>query len=213
VTGRVLLVASGNPHKLEELRRLTAGLDLAIVGLKDVTAYPEPAETGATFEDNALIKATAGAAATGLPTLADDSGIEVDVLNRMPGVRSARWAGVGATDADNLALLIRQIADVEDARRTCRFVCAVALVAPGADPVVLRRTVEGVATREPRGSNGFGYDPIFLPDGFDRTTAEMAPAEKDAISHRGQALRAILPYLEAMGPGTAANGDEHAGLP
>jgi len=198
VTGRVLLVASGNPHKLEELRRLTAGLDLAIVGLKDVTAYPEPAETGATFEDNALIKATAGAAATGLPSLADDSGIEFDVLNRMPGVRSARWAGVGATDEDNLALLIRQIADVEPARRRCRFVCAVALVVPGREPVVLRRTVEGTATFERRGTNGFGYDPIFLPDGFDRTTAEMAPEEKDAISHRGQALRAILPYLQEM---------------
>jgi XTP/dITP diphosphohydrolase len=209
----VLLLASGNPHKLEELRRLTAGLDLTIVGLEDVTPYPEPAETGATFEANALIKATAGAAATGLPTLADDSGIEVDVLNRMPGVRSARWAGVGATDAANLALLIRQIADVEEARRTCRFVCAVALVVPERDPVVLRRTVEGVATRTPRGTNGFGYDPIFLPHGFDRTTAEMTPAEKDAISHRGQALRAILPYLEAMGAGALANGDEHAGLP
>ncbi|MDR1808424.1 MAG: RdgB/HAM1 family non-canonical purine NTP pyrophosphatase [Propionibacteriaceae bacterium] len=205
MTGQLLL-ASGNAHKLAELRRLTAGLDLAILGLADVTPYPEPAETGATFEANALIKAAAGAAATGLPTLADDSGIEVDVLNGMPGVRSARWAGVGATDAENLDLLIRQLADVEDERRGCRFVCAVALVWPAQpgvqrDPVVLRRAVEGTALRRPRGSNGFGYDPIFLPVGHDRTTAEMSAAEKDAISHRGQALRAILPDLAALAVG------------
>jgi XTP/dITP diphosphohydrolase len=196
VTARLLL-ASGNAHKLAELRRLVAaaGAGLEVVGLGDVPAYPEPAEDVLTFEDNALAKAQAGLAATGLPTLADDSGIEADVLNRMPGVRSARWAGVGATDAENLELLVRQLADVAEPRRTCRFVCAVAYCRPGAAPVVLRRTVEGRAAFGPRGANGFGYDPIFLPDGFDRTTAEMSAAEKDAISHRGQALRAILPYL------------------
>jgi XTP/dITP diphosphohydrolase len=195
---RQLLLASGNAAKLAELRRLTAGLDLPVLGLADVTAYPEPPEDGLTFEDNALAKAQAGAVATGLPTLADDSGIEVDVLNKMPGVRSARWAGVGATDQANLDLLIRQLADVPDHRRRCRFVCVVALVTPGAEPVVLRRTVEGTALRAPRGTNGFGYDPIFLPLGSDRTTAEMAPAEKDAISHRGKALRAILPYVKEV---------------
>jgi len=113
-------------------------------------------------------------------------------------VRSARWAGVGSTDHENLDLLVRQLADVADDRRRGRFVCAVALVVEGAEPVVLRRTVEGVLARAPRGMNGFGYDPIFVPDGFDRTTAEMTAAEKDAISHRGQALRAILPALERL---------------
>ena len=195
-----LLLASGNAAKLEELRRLVAAaeLDLTILGLGDVAPYPEPVEDGATFEDNALIKARAAVAATGWPALADDSGIEVDVLNRMPGVRSARWAGVGSTDHENLDLLVRQLADVADDRRRGRFVCAVALVVEGAEPVVLRRTVEGVLARAPRGMNGFGYDPIFVPDGFDRTTAEMTAAEKDAISHRGQALRAILPALERL---------------
>jgi len=195
-----LLLASGNAAKLEELRRLVAAaeLDLTILGLGDVAPYPEPVEDGATFEDNALIKARAAVAATGWPALADDSGIEVDVFNRMPGVRSARWAGVGATDQENLDLLVRQLADVADDRRRGRFVCAVALVVDGEEPVVLRRTVEGVLASAPRGTNGFGYDPIFIPDGFDRTTAEMPPAEKDAISHRGQALRAILPALAKL---------------
>jgi XTP/dITP diphosphohydrolase len=204
-----LLLASANAHKIEELRRLVAaaGLDWAVVGLDDVAPYEEPVEDGATFEDNALIKATAAARATGLPTLADDSGLEVAVLNDMPGVRSARWAGVGATDQENLDLLIRQLADVADERRQCRFVCAVAWVVPGVDPVVLRRTVEGTALGQPRGANGFGYDPIFLPSGFDRTTAELTAQEKDAISHRGQALRAVLPLIAssldvaAAGPG------------
>ena len=195
-----LLLASGNAAKLVELRRLVAAaeLDLTILGLGDVPPYPEPVEDGATFEDNALIKARAAVAATGWPALADDSGIEVDVFNRMPGVRSARWAGVGATDQENLDLLVRQLADVADDRRRGRFVCAVALVVDGEEPVVLRRTVEGVLASAPRGTNGFGYDPIFIPDGFDRTTAEMPPAEKDAISHRGQALRAILPALAKL---------------
>jgi XTP/dITP diphosphohydrolase len=195
-----LLLASGNAHKLAELRRLVAagGGGLTVLGLDDAPAYAAPAETGATFEDNALIKARAGVAASGWPTLADDSGLEVEVLNRMPGVRSARWAGTAASDADNLELLLRQLADVADDRRRARFVCAVALVRPGAEPVVLRRTVEGRLLTRPRGHNGFGYDPIFLPDGHNRTTAELDPGAKDAISHRGQALRAIWPELARL---------------
>ncbi|MDR1266434.1 MAG: non-canonical purine NTP pyrophosphatase [Propionibacteriaceae bacterium] len=197
---RPLLLASGNAHKLAELRRLVqaAGLGLTVLGLDDAPAYAQPAETGASFEDNAIIKAWAGAESTGWATLADDSGLEVDVLNRMPGVRSARWAGVGASDADNLELLLRQLDDVADDRRRARFVCAVALARPGTEPVVLRRTVEGRLLTGPRGHNGFGYDPIFLPDGYSRTTAELDPAAKDAISHRGQALRAIWPELAAL---------------
>ena len=199
-----LLLASGNTHKLTELRRLVASadLDLTVLSLADVASYPEPVEDGVTFEDNAVIKARAAALATGLPALADDSGLEVDVLNRMPGVRSARWAGVGATDQENLDLVLRQLADVADERRRGRFVCAVALVIPegsaGRVDAVLRRTVEGAIVRQPRGGNGFGYDPIFLPDGFEQTTAEMSAAEKDAISHRGRALRAILPRLAEL---------------
>lgn len=195
-----LLIASGNEKKVVELRRLVeqAGLSLEVVGLGDVTPYEEPVESGDTFEANALIKARAGAAVTGLPTLADDSGIEVDVLNRMPGVRSARWAGPGASDTDNLELLLRQISDVEPARRRGRFVCAMALVRPDGTEEVLRRTMEGVLVDAPRGTNGFGYDPIFVTDGHDVTNAELAPDEKDAVSHRGQAVRAMLPVLARL---------------
>jgi XTP/dITP diphosphohydrolase len=195
-----LLIASGNAKKVVELRRLVAqaGLTLDVVGLGDVPAYDEPAETGDTFEANALIKARAGAAVTGLPTLADDSGIEVDVLNKMPGVRSARWAGPGASDTDNLELLLRQITDVEPARRRGRFVCAMALVRPDGTEEVLRRTMEGVVIDAPRGANGFGYDPIFVTDGHDVTNAELSPDDKDAVSHRGQAVRAMLPLLARL---------------
>ena len=195
-----LLIASGNVKKVVELRRLVAaaGLSLEVVGLSDVVAYAEPIEDGDTFEANALLKARAGAAATGLPTLADDSGIEVDVLNRMPGVRSARWAGPGASDSDNLELLLRQISDVTPERRRGRFVCAMALVRPDGSEDVLRRTMEGVVVDAPAGANGFGYDPIFVAEGHSVTNAELSPDEKDAISHRGQAVRAVMPLLAAL---------------
>lgn len=195
-----LLIASGNAKKVVELRRLVAeaGLALDVVGLSDVTSYEEPAENGDTFEANALIKAHAAAAVTGLPTLADDSGIEVDVLNKMPGVRSARWAGPGSSDTENLELLVRQISDVELGRRRGRFVCAMALVRPDGTEEVLRRTMEGVVIDAPRGSNGFGYDPIFITDGHDVTNAELTPSEKDAVSHRSQAVRAMLPLLARL---------------
>jgi len=195
-----LLIASGNQKKVVELRRLVAqaGLSLDVVGLGDVAVYDEPVENGDSFEANALIKARAGAAITGLPTLADDSGIEVDVLNKMPGVRSARWAGPGASDTDNLELLLRQISDVEPERRRGRFVCAMALVRPDGTEEVLRRTMEGVVIDAPRGGNGFGYDPIFITDGHSVTNAELSPDEKDAVSHRGQAVRAMLPVLARL---------------
>lgn len=195
-----LLIASGNAKKVVELRRLVAeaGLTLDVVGLSDVTSYEEPAENGDTFEANALIKAHAAAAVTGLPTLADDSGIEVDVLNKMPGVRSARWAGPGSSDTENLELLLRQISDVELGRRRGRFVCAMALVRPDGTEEVLRRTMEGIVIDAPRGTGGFGYDPIFITDGHDVTNAELTPSEKDAVSHRGQAVRAMLPLLARL---------------
>ena len=195
-----LLIASGNDKKVVELRRLVAqaGLSLDVVGLSDVASYEEPAENGDSFEANALIKARARVAVTGLPTLADDSGIEVDVLNKMPGVRSARWAGPGSSDTENLELLLRQISDVELGRRRGRFVCEMALVRPDGTEEVLRRTMEGVVIDAPRGSNGFGYDPIFITDGHDVTNAELTPSEKDAVSHRGQAVRAMLPLLARL---------------
>jgi XTP/dITP diphosphohydrolase len=202
-----LLLASGSAPKLVELRRMLAAHQVAatVVGLGDLVGYAAPVETGARFEDNALIKARAGWAHSGWATLADDSGIEVDVLNQMPGVRSARWAGVGASDQENLQLLVRQLADVEPARRVARFVCAMALVWDGGQ-VVRRGVVEGQLAAAPRGDNGFGYDPIFVPAGHTRTTAEMSAAEKDALSHRGRALRAIIDDIRALGPGLPAEG-------
>ena len=194
-----LFLASGSAHKVTELRRILAASSVMVevVGMRDVDPYPEPIENGATFEDNALIKARAGFMQTGLVTLADDSGIEVDVLNRMPGVRSARWAGTGAGDGANLELLIRQIDDVEDKRRSARFVCAMAMVGDGVEQV-LRGIVEGTLEQIPRGDHGFGYDPIFVPEGETRTMAEMTDEEKDAISHRGRALRAMIPSIEVI---------------
>lgn len=189
-----LVLATRNAHKLRELRRVLAEqhLDVDVLGLADVVPFHEPDETEPTFEGNALIKAHACFAVTGLPSLADDSGLEVDVFNGMPGVRSARWSGVGATDEDNLCLLLRQLQDVPEHARGARFVCAMALVGHGYADVV-RGEMTGRLTNTPTGDNGFGYDPIFVPDGHDLTTAAMEPAEKDALSHRGKAVRAIVP--------------------
>ncbi|GAA2994028.1 RdgB/HAM1 family non-canonical purine NTP pyrophosphatase [Actinokineospora diospyrosa] len=198
MTTRVLL-ASRNAKKLAELRRILAAERVAgveVVGLADVPEFPEAPETGATFEENALAKARDAAAATGLPSIADDSGIAVDALNGMPGVLSARWSGHG--DKANVDLVLNQLHDVPDARRGGGFVCAVALVLPDGSETVLRADWRGVITREPTGTNGFGYDPIFRPEGHDRTSAELTPDEKDAISHRGQALRLLLPHLAAL---------------
>lgn len=192
-----IVLATHNAKKLTELRRVVADQRVAIevLGLDDVTAYPEPAETERTFEGNALLKARACVAATGLPALADDSGIAVDLLNGMPGVRSARWAGKGATDQANLDLLIAQLADTDPAERTARFVCAVAYLDAAGTEHVVRETMEGTLVSEPRGGNGFGYDPIFVAQGNTRTNAELSAAEKDAISHRGKAVRAMLAWL------------------
>ncbi|AUS78119.1 non-canonical purine NTP pyrophosphatase, RdgB/HAM1 family [Actinoalloteichus sp. AHMU CJ021] len=202
-----LLVASRNTKKLDELRRilLTAHVrDLVVVGLGDVPEFPEEPETGATFEENALIKARAAARASGLPSVADDSGLAVDALNGMPGVLSARWAGRHGDDLANLELVLAQTADVPEERRGAAFVSAAALVVPGGGPegtdseIVVRGEWRGRLTREPRGGNGFGYDPIFQPEGEGRTSAELTAEEKDAHSHRGRALRAMLPALLAL---------------
>ncbi|MGC9671002.1 RdgB/HAM1 family non-canonical purine NTP pyrophosphatase [Planosporangium sp. 12N6] len=188
-----MLLATRNAKKLTELRRIldAAGLDVELVGLDDVPAYPETPETGLTFEENALLKARDGVAATGLPTLADDSGITVDVLNGMPGVFSARWSGRHGDDEANLRLVLGQVADVPDEHMGAEFVCAAALVFPDGREYVTHGRQPGKLIREPRGKNGFGYDPIFVATGNTRTNAELTPEEKDAISHRGQAMRAL----------------------
>ena len=194
-----LVLATRNAAKLEELRRILAPLvPVEVLGLGDVPAYPEVPETGATFAENALIKAREAAARTGLPAVADDSGLTVDALNGMPGVLSARWAGHAASDANNMRLVLEQTEHVPDERRGAAFVCAAVLVTPEGVERVADGTVTGTLLRSPRGSNGFGYDPIFLPAGETRTTAEMSPAEKDAISHRGKAFRALAPLVASV---------------
>ena len=194
-----LVLATGNTHKLIELTRiLEAGrVEVEIAGLGEFPGAPEVAETGATFEENALLKARAIAEFTGLPAVADDSGLCVDALNGMPGVLSARWSGRHGDDDANLRLVLAQVSDVPDDRRGAQFECAAALVMPSGKEYVSEGSVEGRLIREPRGSNGFGYDPIFVPDGYRLTTAEMDPAAKDAISHRGRALRGLAPVIAA----------------
>ncbi|ABM15063.1 non-canonical purine NTP pyrophosphatase, rdgB/HAM1 family [Mycolicibacterium vanbaalenii PYR-1] len=173
---------------------------LTLLSLDDVPPFDEAPETGATFEENAMAKARDAFAATGLPAVADDSGLEVDALNGMPGVLSARWAGRHGDDAANTALLLGQLGDVPEERRGAAFVSACALVfGPGeAERVVVRGEWRGSIVREARGDGGFGYDPVFLPTGSARTAAELSPAEKDASSHRGRALAALLPSLRAL---------------
>src|SRR5271166_6200501 len=204
-----LVLATRNAAKLRELARILAGEDLSgqirLVGLDSFPDAPDVPETGATFEENALLKARAIAAHTGRPAVADDSGLCVDALNGMPGVFSARWAGRHGDDQANLNLVLAQVADVPDIRLGARFVCAAALVVPGnskpRERVVIGE-VEGRLTRVPRGTGGFGYDPIFVPDGFEQTTAEMTPEAKDAISHRGRAFRALAPFILTLTPKT-----------
>jgi XTP/dITP diphosphohydrolase len=202
-----ILLASRNRKKLAELRRiLTPALPaVEVLGLDDVAPYDEVPETGATFADNALLKAREGHAHTGLITVADDSGLTVDALNGMPGVLSARWAGRHGNDTANLELVLAQLADTPDERLGAAFVCAVALVGLGAEQVVHGR-MAGHLIREPRGENGFGYDPIFVPDGYELTSSQLSNEEKDAISHRGQALRSLATLLAdtALASGVAS---------
>ncbi|HEY3608517.1 MAG TPA: RdgB/HAM1 family non-canonical purine NTP pyrophosphatase [Pseudonocardiaceae bacterium] len=196
-----LLVASRNTKKLAELNRILTAEHVAgitVLGLADVPEYPEAPETGATFEENAVAKARDAVAATGLPTIADDSGLAVDALNGMPGVLSARWAGGHGDDKANLDLVLAQLRDVPDERRGAAFVCAAALVTPDGTETAVRGEWRGTLIRESRGTNGFGYDPIFVPYGYEITSAEMSAAEKDGQSHRGRALRLLLPVLRTL---------------
>ena len=215
-----VVVATHNEGKLVEIRRILEeglGADAARIELKSAASLglDDPTETGVTFEENALLKARDAAAQTGLPAIADDSGLIVDVMGAAPGILSARWAGAHGHDAANNALLLAQIDDIPDSRRTARFRCAAALVVPVKDAAA-RETVElgdmpGRIIRKARGEHGFGYDPIFVPDdqpgrtsddpdheGDPLTSAEMTPKEKNAISHRGKALRALVPAIETL---------------
>jgi XTP/dITP diphosphohydrolase len=211
-----LVLATGNPHKLQELTRiLEAGrVDFDLAGLAEFPGAPEVAETGATFAENALLKARAIAAFTGLPAVADDSGLCIDALNGMPGVLSARWSGRHGDDAANLWLVLGQLTDVPEDRRGAHFACSAALVLPSGREHVSEGAMRGRIIGQPRGENGFGYDPIFVPDpapgsattgsadgeqgSAERTNAELSPAEKDRISHRGKALRALAPVIAAL---------------
>jgi XTP/dITP diphosphohydrolase len=195
-----IILATRNPEKLAELRRILAAsrVSVDVADLDDVPGMPEVAETGRSFAENALLKARAVAAFTGLPAVADDSGLCVDALNGMPGVLSARWSGGHGDDAANLRLVLGQLADVPAGERGAHFACAAALVLPSGAEHVTEGTVHGWLADSPRGSNGFGYDPIFVPEGSALTTAEMSAEDKDKISHRSRALRALAPVIAAL---------------
>lgn len=199
-----VFLATRNAKKLVELQRILDAANLAVhvVGMSDVEQYAESPETGLTFAENALAKAVEGAEHTGLATVADDSGLTVDVLGGMPGIFSARWCGHHGDDEANLDLVLNQIKDLPDSVRAAAFVCAGALALPDGRTFVTEGRMRGHLVRERRGTNGFGYDPIFVPDGYSQTTAELAPADKDAISHRGQAFRALAQIIaEILTPG------------
>ncbi|MET7999105.1 RdgB/HAM1 family non-canonical purine NTP pyrophosphatase [Amycolatopsis sp. NPDC005232] len=196
-----LLLATRNQKKLGELRRILEAEGISgieVLGLADVDEFPEAPETAPDFEGNAVAKARDAVAATGLPAVADDSGLAVDALNGMPGILSARWSGRHGDDDANLDLVLAQLTDTPDDRRGAAFVCAAALVLPSGEETIVRGEWRGTLLRDRRGTNGFGYDPIFVPDGESRSSAELEPSEKDAVSHRGRALRALLPALRDL---------------
>ena len=188
-----VVLASHNAHKLEELRRILSPLvpGIELIGYDG----PEPVENGVTFEQNALLKARAAAAHTGLPAIADDSGIAVDVLGGCPGIFSARWGGPARNDAANVELLLWQLSDVGDEHRAASFVCAAAFAAPDGDEAAVRGEWRGSVLRTPAGAGGFGYDPVFRPEGGTRSAAELSPEEKDALSHRRRAFTALAPEI------------------
>ncbi len=193
-----VILATHNAHKVAELRRILEGVPIELVSGNDLD-LPDIEETGDTFAQNALLKARACADMTGLPAVADDSGIVVDGLGGDPGVRSARYAGGHGEDAANLRLVLERLG--ESTGRFARFVCVAALVRPDGTEVTEEGVMEGIITREPRGEGGFGYDPIFVARGEQRTNAELTSEEKDAISHRGAAFRALRPHLEKLAAG------------
>jgi len=207
-----LLLATSSPNKLRELRAILAGAPVELVSLREAGAGEPPnvEETGATFLENARIKARAYAAWSGMAAVADDSGLEVDALGGAPGVRSARYAGEGASDRENLDKLLRELDGVPPERRSARYWCAAVLADPPGESWHEWHTEaawEGHIIEAPRGTGGFGYDPVFLPDGWDRTSAEVDAATKDAASHRGRAFRALRPAIEAWAAGRPGRRD------
>jgi XTP/dITP diphosphohydrolase len=199
-----VVVATRNPGKVAELRRILDPYDVDLVDLGAFPDAPDVAETGDSFAANALLKAHAVAEATGLVAVADDSGLAVDALNGMPGIFSARWSGRHGDDEANLQLVLAQLVDVPDDRRGAAFICAAAAASPDGGELVVEGRMSGSLIRAPRGSNGFGYDPVFVPVDEERTTAEMPAADKDAISHRGRAFRALAPRLAELLAGETA---------
>ena len=195
-----VVIASRNEHKIDEMRRILneAGLSLDLVGIQEFPDLPDVDETGETFAENALLKAREICAFTGMPAIADDSGLCVDALGGMPGIFSARWAGTHGNDLANLQLLLAQISHVAPDRRTASFRCAAAIVMPSGAEEVVEGIMAGRLIDTPRGTNGFGYDPIFIAEGYSITTAEMDSASKDAISHRGLAIAALAPTLAQL---------------
>lgn len=196
-----IVLATRNKKKIEEIRRITEGMAISIFTLDDFLGCPEVEEDEDTFEENAIKKAIAVARYTGKTALADDSGLEVYALNGAPGVLSARYAGEDADDRRNLEKLLYEMRSIVDEKRGARFVCCVALASPDGSVKTFSGYVEGRIGTEPMGFNGFGYDPIFYPEGHSRTFSEMSDEEKDAISHRGKALREIQQYLRAISEG------------
>jgi XTP/dITP diphosphohydrolase len=192
-----VVLASSNSGKLREFGSLLTPFDFQLVSQGSL-GIDTPPETGQTFAENALLKARYAAAAANLPALADDSGIEVDALGGRPGIYSARFAGEGATDADNLRKLLHELRDVPSALRTARYQCVIAFVGAADDPLLATGTWEGMLIESPRGLGGFGYDPIFIPRGLERTAAELDPQEKNSLSHRGQALRSLVSQLHRL---------------
>jgi XTP/dITP diphosphohydrolase len=195
-----VVLASSNKGKLRELAALLAPLGYEVIA-QNTLGIETPPETGDTFAANALLKARHAAGTSNLPSLADDSGIEVDALDGRPGIYSARYAGEGASDEENLRKMLREMDGVPAGKRTARYQCVIAFVSAADDPrpIVAAGTWEGTLITGPRGLGGFGYDPIFIPSGFDRTAAELDPAEKNSLSHRGKALRALVTQLQARG--------------
>ena len=193
----LVILATRNNHKVAELRRILADADLQVelLGTDEFPDLPDVPETGSTFAANALLKARDVAQRTGLVAIADDSGLCVDALNGMPGIFSARWAGTHGNDRANLELVLAQLRDVPANKRTAAFHCAAAVATPEGEERVVEGVLDGVLIDAPRGSNGFGYDPIFIPLGYQETTAEMTAEGKDSISHRGIAFRALAPVL------------------
>jgi XTP/dITP diphosphohydrolase len=210
-----IVLATTNPGKLAELRVLLEGLPVEVLSVTDVLpAYAAPAETGVSFEANALIKARAAAAATALVAIADDSGLEVDAIGGRPGVRSARFARDGATNAENNVALLAALDGVPDGKRSARFRCAIAMCDPFFDldrPTTSEGRCEGRVLREARGGGGFGYDPLFVPAGLELTFAELGDAAKNEISHRGKAVRALVPHVEKLVTARLAEASEVLG--